>query len=791
MINHKQPASRLIPGFLWQINLWAPISIGVLIIVIFLSPQERLLKLNHLIQDLVIANQERDPTGDIIIVAIDDKSIAALGRWPWRRAVHAELLDRIGADNPKAIGLDVLFTEPDLTHHNDDTLLAASIKRNGPVVLPVFIQSFGARHQIMTPLAPIAEHAAGLGQPHLKVDNDGVVRSTYLLAQADGQTLHQLSKVLLDVDGDNSTSSALSATHSTDASPVLWQQQNLMTIPYAGPVGHFERISYIDVIRGVLPKGTFSNKYVLIGATATSVGDQYATPATDNSVLMPGVEILANVTDAMVTGITLQPASDTQNAIFNLLFVSISLIGFMLLSPFFALLLTILLALTSVLGTFYLAGFTGILFAPSAGILGLSAIYPLWSWHRLNTVTRFLMVEYESLQQGRHIPFTANKPLARDFLDRRIAALEGARQQLQNLHLFILTSLDKLPYPTIISDTDGFIRFANQSAAQHFNISDTELLLNRYFPALIADVRPNEYEPALITDKFITNDLHTVESEARDNQGRDLILKCVPIMNADKLHVGWILSLIDISALRQAERDREEAFRFITHDIRAPLSSIIALLELSRLQNTETNEPLMLQLEQYADNALELADDFMNLSRAKSAEYRMEEVDLCDLLSEVADEVWASCRVRNIHLKTTFIETPAYTMVDRQLFKRAITNLVINAIKFSPDDTEIICSISGKNDHWDIAVIDHGIGIAPELQAGLFDPFNRIHAISHPGIKGTGLGLAIVQTIIKRHGGNIEVQSKPGSGSAFHILIPVFVPANQDNTDAEQTADAI
>ncbi len=791
MTNHKRPASGLISGLLRQINLWLPISVGVLVIVTFLSPQARLQKFNHLIQDFIIANQEREPTGDIIIVAIDDKSIAALGRWPWRRAVHAELLDRIGADHPKAIGLDVLFTEPDLTHRNDDALLAASIKRNGPVVLPVFIQSFGTQQQIMTPLAPIAEHAAGLGQPHLKVDNDGVVRSTYLLEQANGQTLRQICKVLLNVGGDDSAISELPATISVAAGPVLWQQQNLMTIPYAGPVGHFERISYIDAIRGVLPKGTFSNKYVLIGATATSIGDQYATPATDNSVLMPGVEILANVTDALLHGITIRPASDIQNAIFNLFFVSISLIGFMLLSPFFALLLTILLALASVFSTFYLAGFTGILFAPAAGILGLSAIYPLWGWHRLNTVTRFLMVEYESLQQGRHIPFAANKPLIRDFLDRRIAALEGARQQLQNLHQFVITSLDKLPYPTVISDTDGLIRFANQSAARHFDIADTELLLNRYFPTLIADVRPNEYDHALITDEFIADDRHTLECEAKDNKGRDLILKCVPIMNASKLHVGWILSLIDISALRQAERDREEAFRFITHDIRAPLSSIIALLELSRLQNTEPNEPLMMQLEQYADNALALADDFVNLSRAKSAEYRMEETDLCNLLPEVADEAWASCRVRNIRLKTMLIETPAYARVDRLLFKRAITNLITNAIKFSPDDAEIICSISGRHDRWDIAVIDHGIGIAPELQAGLFDPFNRIHAKSHPGIEGTGLGLAIVQTIVKRHGGNIEVQSKPGSGSTFHILIPVIVPANQDNIDADQAVEAM
>ncbi|HEY8353922.1 MAG TPA: CHASE2 domain-containing protein, partial [Methylophilaceae bacterium] len=473
----ERPASGPISGLLRQLDLWTPIALGVLVLVIILSPQERLPKLNHLIQDYVIAGQGRGPNSELVIVAIDDKSIAALGRWPWRRALHAELLDRIGADHPRAIGLDVLFTEPDLVHPDDDALLAAAIERNHPVVLPVFMQSFGSQRRVMSPVPPIAELAAGLGHAHLKVDHDGVVRSTHLPEPVDERTLPQFSRILLDVGNAHAPTSL--AARSADAVTTA-QQQDYLMIPYAGPVGHFYRISAIDVIRGVFPEGTFHNKYVLIGVTATSIGDQYATPTTHDSALMPGVEILANITDAMLQGITLRPASNMQNASFNLLFVGIALIGFLLLSPFYALLLTIFLALASVFSTFFLAGFAGILFAPAAGILGLISIYPLWSWHRLNTVSRFLMVEYESLQRGQHIPFTPSNPLFRDPLSRRIAALEGARQQLQNLHQFVVTSLERLPYPTIICDTSGLIRFANQAAARHFDMTDSDLLLNRY-----------------------------------------------------------------------------------------------------------------------------------------------------------------------------------------------------------------------------------------------------------------------------------------------------------------------
>src|SRR5690606_22916475 len=161
--------------------------------------------------------------------------------------------------------------------------------------------------------------------------------------------------------------------------------------------------------------------------TAIGIGDQYATPASGKTHLMPGVEVLANVTDALLHDISIQAATAGQNVLLNSFFVGIALVGFVLLSPLYALLLTIGLII-GLLSTSYLAtGLMGVLFAPAAGVIGLMIIYPLWSWHRLSTAARFLANELESFQQGEHIPFSAHKhPLVRDFLDRRIVALEVA-----------------------------------------------------------------------------------------------------------------------------------------------------------------------------------------------------------------------------------------------------------------------------------------------------------------------------------------------------------------------------
>jgi len=756
-------------------TLWTVISIGIITLVALLSPQEKLLQFNRLIQDFIISTHGHSVQDDIIIVAIDDKSIAALGRWPWRRTLHAELLDRIYADRPKAIGLDILFTEPERAYQYDDTMLAASIKRNAPVVLPVFIQNQGTASHIITPLPTIANNAAQLGQAHIIVDEDGIVRSAYLLNRVEGTSWKHFGQAMLSV-ATNSPVPVMTNTSPEGMSAInnTLTYQYPMLVRFAGGAGHFKRVSYIDVIQGSVPKGTFVNKYVLVGATVVGIADQYATPMSSRSNLMPGVEILANITDSLLHDDYIQPASTAQNIILNLLFVIIALIGFVLLSPFFALLLTVFLIAALFFTSYFAIDTSGILFSPAAGILGLILIYPLWSWHRLNAATRYLTSEFESFQRERNVPFTASAPfLVKDFLDRRIIALKGATQQLQGLHQFVTDSINNLPSPTLISDRNGQIRIANLAAARHFNLTNPQILLAQYIPPLVSDIVANNTLLPLITEEVITGSAVPVKGEAKDSQGRELIVKCVPIFNADNIHSGWILSIDDVSKMRQAERDREEAFRFITHDIRSPLSSIISLLELHQLNPGKNSSALIQGVERFANSALTLADNFINLSRAKSGEYHFELLNLNDLLSEVVDESWATAQINSITIKITMIERSAYTMADRQMFKRALTNLISNAIKFSPDNSHIFCTISSKANQWDIAITDHGAGIPPEMLDTLFQPFNRLHVKSHPQIGGTGLGLSFVYSVIKRHGGNIFVESKVNEGSTFHLLMPM------------------
>jgi signal transduction histidine kinase len=108
--------------------------------------------------------------------------------------------------------------------------------------------------------------------------------------------------------------------------------------------------------------------------------------------------------------------------------------------------------------------------------------------------------------------------------------------------------------------------------------------------------------------------------------------------------------------------------------------------------------------------------------------------------------------------------------IDRDLVARAITNLLGNALKFSPAGSSVRCAIEPLPLEWAVLVQDQGPGIDEELRAHLFEPFARGRAGFH--VEGAGLGLAFVKTVAQRHGGKVVLESAPGQGSAFRLILP-------------------
>jgi len=749
------------------------------------------------------------------VVEIDNASIAQIGRWPWPRSVHARLLEQIAAAKPAAVAFDVLFTEPNA----DDAQLAHAIALS-PTYLPVLLTppDGSGRRVAVEPVAPLAQAAAGLGHINFEVDSDGIARSVARY-QGDGDSRWpQLMVRVADAvergklhlrDGLPPRYSNIPARGEDDRS------EDRFLIPFGRDAEDYTRLSYADVLAGKVPADQLRGRIVVIGVTASGLYDRFATPVSGELGPLPGVYIHANVLDTLLTGREIQPLARWVVLASSLAPLAALLAGFLVLSPRRSMLLTGALVLLAAAGSAALLYVGRLWMSPVPAILGVVIVYPIWNWRRLEMTMAYLRGELQRLADEPHllpeVP-QRRREFGGDVLEQHMALMAQAAQRVQDMKRFVWDSLDSVPEPILVSDLRGVVLIANHAAKAHFArlcapmpeglpmqtvlggltlvktidsgaASDTErnLFAHAHWPALLDPTR-DEFS-ALITQGV----------EVRDANELDHLLRYATCTNAQGETTGWIAGLVDVSALHAAEAQREDALRLLSHDMRSPQASILALVEIERARaESVLARSLLERIERYAQRALTLADDFVQLARAESQAYVLEPLSLTELVIDATDEVWPQAHAKHITLHTETGDAGDeghWICADRSLITRALVNILNNAVKYSPPDTRIVCSFASQPagarsaGRVSCTIRDQGYGIPKEQQAGLFERFRRFHEAERPEVGGAGLGMAFVKTVVTRHGGNVDVVSAPGEGTAFTIWLPAFDEAQSTEPD--------
>ncbi|MDR0227145.1 MAG: CHASE2 domain-containing protein [Burkholderiaceae bacterium] len=769
---------------------WALLAAGLLSLVFWLSGPGQLPRANHLVQDAASWLHQPRASADIVVVAIDDASIAAIGRWPWRRALHAALLENIAQAPPRAIGLDVVFSEEDWDYPGDDLLLARSLRANGRTVLPVAPG--------MAPLPALADAAAGLGHTQLPVDANGEVRGFYALEGPAAAPWWHMAMALHCL-GETGRA-CVQPPPQAPASPSAWTRGQYEIIAFAqpprtdGPGGTapFTTYSYIDVLRGKIPAAAFRNKYVLIGTTAAGLGTWFTAPLGASTRPVPSVELLAHVLNGNLQHTHLQPAAASLDRALNLAPVLAALLALAWLGPSGGMLACLLLALASLM----LAGLAPRLWqvqtAPAAALVGLALAYPLWSWLRLRAAARFLALELRDLRgQG----LTMSASLGGDLLDQRIAAVEQASHQLRSLHHFVSESLRQLPSPTFVCDRQGRVLLANAAAHAYAASLGHGLQPGDDLPRLLqglqtpaSDATPGR---VLLTAQALAQGSLPASSEGSDAQDRHLML-LAQAFEAPPTQ-GWLITLVDISELRHTQAQRDQAMEFISHDIRAPIASIITLLEMQRGPSGAAagtaGDMLLPRIAGYAQSSLKLADDFVHLARAQQQSLRREPLDLGVVLDQAVESCWAQASAAQVRLQFSLPEHAIEVVGDAGLLHRAAVNLIGNAIKYGRKnaagsdmasgaaqevEATVHCLVQADGESGRIEIRDQGPGMDAMAVQRLSRPFERLD--QHQRLDGVGLGLAFARTVAERHGGRLEIRSTPGQGSSFAIVLPILRP---------------
>jgi len=369
-------------------------------------------------------------------------------------------------------------------------------------------------------------------------------------------------------------------------------------------------------------------------------------------------------------------------------------------------------------------------------------------------------------------------------IEQRIAAVESAGRRLRELNRFIADSLESLPEAALVTDAAGIVRLANTTATRLFaRLSGHSVpLAGRDIFSLLKMMQSTADGDWRELWLRAGADLPIISVEARAGDDSEYLLQIAPSLSQGGARTGTIVTLSDISPLRESERRRDEALRFLSHDMRSPQASILTLLEMQEtapeLMPTRT---LLDRIGKYARKTLTLADDFLRLARAERALPRdFQAVDLRELLQDAADEAATLASGKRISIQMTLPEEEALVNGDRDLLTRAILNLLSNAVKYSPPDTAIQCRLARDTSHWRIDIADRGYGIAPENLSRLFTRFTRLQAEGQPEVDGIGLGLVFVKTVAERHAGSITVQSRvatpgnPERGTTFTVLLPAL-----------------
>ena len=440
-------------------------------------------RLDRVVYDLALTLWSRPPPPGIVIVAIDDASVDALGRWPWPRAVHATLLERVALTRPRAVALDLVLSEPD-PDPRQDRLLAEALGRAAPVVLPVAWQPAGfGSSMLLLPAEPFRS-AARLGVAEAAVDADGVLRHAFLYGgptgsiQTPGLPYPHLALALMQAAGEPLNLRTHTERRSDSAAPIPattefpsagWTRDSRLLIRYAGPPGTVERVSYADVLRGAVPAERLAGRYVLVGMTAQGLGDTLATPVNGRHQAMPGIEVLANTLYTLRSGDTIAAINDSSVALLSAALLSLLVFTFGLCGPRVAL-PAALLSVPVAVGASLLALSAGWWISPVPYALAALLAYPLWSWRRLERAVSGLDREIARLDaESIGTPAVAGvNPVSAatgDALDLRLQALQRAGALVREARRFLADLLATLPTAMLVADEQGRVLLANPKAA--------------------------------------------------------------------------------------------------------------------------------------------------------------------------------------------------------------------------------------------------------------------------------------------------------------------------------------
>lgn len=338
------------------------------------------------------------------------------------------------------------------------------------------------------------------------------------------------------------------------------------------------------------------------------------------------------------------------------------------------------------------------------------------------------------------------------------------------------TLLSNMSDGVIIADEAGYVHLLNRAAAQLLN-TNVSAVTGRSFAEV---VRHHQ-----LID--IWNKARATQAEQREavEIGRELFLQVTITPYEEDLIMGYLVLLQDLTQVRHLQTVRRDFISNISHELRTPLASLKAVVE--TLQDGALDDPpaanrFLRRAAGEIDTLTQMVEELLELSRIESGQVplNVQETAVSDLLLIPLDRLKPQASRKNIELSLDVTANLPKVLADEERIQRVVTNLIHNAIKFTPENGSVQVSAKRKEEfprEIYISVKDSGMGISAEDLPRIFERFyksDRARTRNRHN-SSTGLGLAISRHIVQAHNGRIGVHSAEGKGSTFYFTLPIAI----------------
>jgi PAS domain S-box-containing protein len=360
----------------------------------------------------------------------------------------------------------------------------------------------------------------------------------------------------------------------------------------------------------------------------------------------------------------------------------------------------------------------------------------------------------------------------------------GALKDIANEKSRMRVLIDLLANGVMVCDAEKNLVLANPAFMRIMEYHGDDII-GKPFKALVKNEQLIDMiENALyMSEDALTELTQELEVEGNGEEKKaTYVVRCRPFKDRINRKLGIITVLSDISYLKEINQLKSDFVSMVAHEIKNPMSSVLAQIKVIQDELagdvTQKQSEILGRVSERIEGLATLSSELLNLAKKETGLAALERIkcNMAEILKEQVDFHYQKARAKGIRLELAQLPDLLHVLANKQNMEEVLSNLITNAINYTPEDGKIVVSARPEKHHLCISVSDTGMGIEKEDLDRIFDRFYRVINEKTRYIIGTGLGLPIVKSIVEAHDGMIRVESKPDYGSTFSVYIPLITP---------------